>query len=221
MSTEFPVSVMVVDDHPIMRSGLREVLQESGRFSVVGEAGDGEEAVMKAAELNPQVIIMDVIMPNKNGIDACRDIMEMVPGTRVLMLTASTQEDAVINAIAAGATGYLQKFSSAEELLEAVADVANDRLRIPAKAVREVFRIVRDERGIAATRSLGSLTTLELEVLKLFASGRTNIEIANVRGNSAVTVRNTLYRIQDKLGIESKQGLVIWAVRNGLLNDLE
>ena len=93
MSTEGRIRVMVVDDHPVVRSGLREMLEASGRFEVVGQAGDGEEAVRTAPELNPQAIVMDVIMPNKNGIDACREIMELLPETRVMMLTASTEED--------------------------------------------------------------------------------------------------------------------------------
>ena len=111
MSTADRIRVMVVDDHPIVRSGLRDVLEASGRFEVVGQAGDGEEAVRTVEELKPDVIVMDVIMPGKDGIDACREIMELLPDTRVMMLTASTEEDAVIEAVAAGATGYLQKFS--------------------------------------------------------------------------------------------------------------
>ena len=114
MSTEGRIRVMVVDDHPIMRNGLRDTLEASGRFEVVGQAEDGEEAVKTVEEIDPQVIVMDVIMPNKDGIDACRDIMELLPETRVLMLTASTEEDAVIEAVAAGATGYLQKYSRPE-----------------------------------------------------------------------------------------------------------
>ena len=105
--------VMVVDDHEIMRDGLREVLQRAGDFEVVGQAGDGEAAVRVAQSLKPDVIIMDVMMPLKNGIDACREITEMLPDTRVFMLTAS-----------AVATGYLQKYSGKERLLRAVRDVA-------------------------------------------------------------------------------------------------
>ena len=116
--------VMVVDDHEIMRDGLREVLQRAGDFDVVGQAGDGEAAVRVAQSLKPDVIIMDVMMPLKNGIDACREITEMLPDTRVLMLTASAEEDAVMEAVAAGATGYLQKYSGKERLLRAVRDVA-------------------------------------------------------------------------------------------------
>ena len=219
MSTAGRIRAMVVDDHPVMRSGLRDVLEASGRFEVVGQAGDGEEAVRTAPELNPQVIVMDVIMPNKNGIDACREIMELLPDTRVMMLTASTEEDAVIEAIAAGATGYLQKYSPAEELVGAVLDVAEGRLRIPDKVVREVFALLRSG-GLSPRRGSNRLTALERDTLTLFASGRSYVEIAQERGNSTVTVRNTLYRVQDKLGIATKQELVIWAVRNGLVDEV-
>ena len=220
MSSADRIRVMVVDDHPIVRSGLREVLEASGRLEVVGQAGDGEEAVRTVEGLRPEVIVMDVMMPCKDGVDACREIMELLPETRVLMLTASTQEDAVIEAIAAGATGYLEKYSRPEELVEAVLDVAAGRLRIPEKAVREAFEMVRGARELASRQALGVLTTVERETLALFASGRSYAQIAEARGNSTVTVRNTLYRVQDKLGVKTKQELVIWTVRNGLLDDV-
>ena len=220
MSSASRTRVMVVDDHPIMRSGLRDALEASGRFEVVGQAADGEEAVRTVQRLEPQVIVMDVIMPNKDGIDACREIMELLPGTRVLMLTASSEMDAVIEAVAAGATGYLQKYSRPEELVEAVLDVAEGRLRLPDKVVKEVFGLVSRDREDAPNRALDKLTALERETLTLFASGRSYTEIAEARGNSTVTARNTLYRIQEKLGVKNKQELVIWAVRNGLLDDM-
>ena len=171
-------------------------------------------------ELKPEVIVMDVMMPGKDGIDACREIMELLPDTRVMMLTASSEEDAVIEAVAAGATGYLQKYSRPEELVEAVLDVAEGRLRIPDKAVRRVFAMVRGRRKPVSRQPSNKLTALEREILTLFSSGRSYAEIAEVRGNSTVTVRNNIYRVQDKLGIATKQELVIWAVRNGLLDDV-
>ena len=230
MSTVGRIRVMVVDDHPIMRNGLRDTLvmrnglrdtlEASGRFEVVGQAKDGEEAVSTVEGIEPDVIVMDVIMPNMDGIDACREIMELLPKTRVLMLTASTEEDAVIEAVAAGATGYLQKYSRPEELVEALVDVAEGRLRIPSEVVREVFSMIRGDRTLAFRRASGNLTALERETLTLFASGRSYTEIAEARGITTVTVRNTLYRTQDKLGIGTKQELVVWAVRNGLVNEL-
>ena len=161
MSSADRIRVMVVDDHPIMRNGLRDTLEASGRFKVVGEAGDGEEAVRTVEELNPEVIVMDVIMPNKDGIDACREIMERQPDMRIMILTASTEEDAVIEAIAAGATGYLQKYSRPEELVQAVLDVAEGRLRIPDQAVRRVFAMIRGERRMVSRRPLDKLTAVE------------------------------------------------------------
>ena len=220
MSLTKRIRVMLADDHPIMRDGLRDALQDEGDFEVVGSAGDGVEAVTMAQGLEPEVIVMDVIMPNKDGVDACREIMELLPDTRVLMLTASTTEDAVIEAIAAGATGYLQKHSGPEELAEAIREVAQGRLRIPDKAIRRVFELIRGQRGLTAHRALERMTAVEREILTLFASGRSYAQIAEARGNKTVSVRNAVYRIQDKVGVHSKQELVVWAVRNGLLDDV-
>ena len=211
--------VLLVDDHEIMRDGLREVLQRSGDFDVVGEASDGAAAVKIARELKPDVIVMDVMMPVKNGIDACREITETLPDTKLLILTAATEEDAVLEAVAAGATGYLQKFSGKEELLRAVRNVADGEYRIPAEAIRRVFAEFRASAQGKRIPNLGRITGRDREILTLFAQGLTYAEIADVRGNRPVTVRNAIYGIQDKLGIETKQGLVVWAVRNGLLDE--
>lgn len=219
MSQADLIRLMLVDDHPIVLSGLRNVLEASGRFDIVAEALDGAEAVRVALAVKPEVIIMDVFMPEKDGIDACREIMELLPDTRVLVLTASTEEDAVIQAIAAGAAGFAQKYSPPEDLLEAVQTVAEGRLQVPDQAVRRVFSMLRHGQISPPRQSHDSLTQLEQEVLRLFASGRSYAQIAEARGNSPVTVRNTLYRIQNKLDIATKQELVIWAVRGGLLDD--
>ncbi len=212
------IRVLVVDDHEIMRDGLREVLQRSGEFDVVGEAGDGDTAVTKALELEPDVIVMDVMMPIKNGIEACREITETLPNTRVLILTAATEEDAVIEAVAAGATGYLQKFSGKEELLRTVRDAADGKYNIPADVIRRVFSGARAAGRQEKTPGVGGLTQREREILRLFAQGLSYAKIADARGNQPVSVRNAIYGIQDKLGIDTKQGLVVWAVRNGLLD---
>ena len=210
--------VMLVDDHEIMRDGLREVLRRSGDFEVVGEAGDGEAAVRIAQELKPDVIVMDVLMPLMNGIDACRDIMGTLPDTRVLMLTASGEEDAVMEAVAAGATGYLQKYSGREHLLRTLRDVADGEYRIPGDVIRNVFAAVSASAQRKKSSQLRKLTRREREILAMFSRGMSYADIAQARGNQPVTVRNAIYGIQDKLGIETKQELVVWAVRNGLLD---
>jgi DNA-binding NarL/FixJ family response regulator len=210
---------MLVDDHEIMRDGLRGVLESEGDFEVVGQAGDGDEAVSVALDVKPDVIIMDVLMPTKNGIEACREITEVLRETRVLILTASSEEDAVMEAIAAGATGYLQKYSGKELLLRTVRDVADGEYRIPADAIRRAFAGIRAASEQVAASGPGKLTAREREILTLFSQGLSYAEIADVRGNSRLTIRNAIYGIQDKLGIETKQELAVWAVRNGLLDD--
>ncbi len=216
MAQDALIRVMLVDDHEIMRDGLRELLQRAGGFEVVGHAGDGAAAVRIAERLRPDLIIMDVMMPVMNGIDACREIMETLPETRVLMLTASGEEDAVMESVAAGASGYLMKYSGKDELLRAVRDVARGEYRIPGDAIRRALA------GIRASARQPSesdrLTLREREILTLFSQGRAYAEIARARGNSPVTIRNAIYGIQDKLGIETKQELVVWAVRNGLVD---
>ena len=115
---------MLVDDHQVMRDLLRDALENTGEFQVVAQAADGQEALRLVAEAAPDVIVMDVIMPVMDGMDACRQITELVPGTRVLMLTASNEKDAIVRSIAAGATGYLQKYSGKEQLLTTLREVA-------------------------------------------------------------------------------------------------
>ena len=221
MSSNERIRVMLADDHPIMRNGLREALDAEEDFEVVGQAADGVEAVRMAQRVEPDVIVMDVMMPGKDGVDACRDIMEALPETQVLMLTASTAEDAVVEAVAAGATGYLQKHSGPEELAVAIRDVAQGKLCIPERSIRQVFAMIRGQRGLGNGRALDSMTIREREILRLFAGGQSYAQIAEARGNKTSTIKNAIYRIQEKLGVESKQEIVVWAVRNGLLDDTE
>ena len=213
--------VMIVDDHSVLRVGLKQVLEQTGEFEVVGQAGDGEEAVLVAAKVLPDVVVMDVMMPRKDGVQACREIMELAPGTRVVMLTAAAEEDAVVEAVAAGATGYLQKESGLDRLLSVVRDVVRGELRVPAEVVTRVFADIRGSAKMENAADKAGLTQRQQEILVSFASGMTYAQIAEERGVKPVTVRNAIYSIQDKLHIESMQGLVLWAVRNGLLDDAE
>ena len=221
MPVSSPTSVMIVDDHSIMRDGLQEMLDRSEGFQVVGQARDGREAVEVAARLKPDVIIMDVIMPVKNGVDACREVMAAVPETRVLVLTASTNDQTVIDAIAAGATGYLQKFTGKDELLATIRDVADGEFRVPGDVVRRAFAGARPESGDDETPELARLTGRERQILTLFAEGMSYAEIGEVRGNRPLTIRNAIYAIRDKLGAGSSQEMAVWAVRNGLLDNDE
>lgn len=219
MASDNKPTVLVVDDHEIMRDGLSEVLQASGDFRVVGQAGDGDSAVLLAQQLRPDVILMDVMMPGKNGIEACRETTTALPDTKVLILTASSDEDAVIEAVAAGATGYLQKYSGKETLLTTLRGVAEGEYRIPGAVIRSVFEGIKTAANRQQGREFARLTQREREILTLFAQGLSYREIAAVRNNKPLTIRNAIYGIQDKLGIDTKQGLVVWAVRNGLLDN--
>ena len=137
---------MVVDDHPVVVDGLISALEKSGEFKVVGQARDGVEAVRTALQVQPDVIVMDVLMPNMDGIAACREIMSAIPATRVIMLTASTDEEGVIEAMAAGAMGYLQKVSGRDHLLDSIQGVNAGQLRVPAEVL---LRTIADLRGDA------------------------------------------------------------------------
>ena len=221
MPPKSPIRVMLVDDHPIVVDGLRNVLENSGEFEVVGQARNGDEAVIVAAQVLPDVIVMDVLMPNKDGVEACREIIESLPGTRVIMLTASTDEDAVIEAMSAGATGYLQKVAGKDRLLATIRDVAAGELRVPTDIVMRTIGKMRDSAVWGEDPKPHLLTQRELEILKSFARGASYAAIAEDRGVKTVTIRNAVYLIHGKLGVSSNQELVIWAMRNGLLDDFE
>ena len=215
MSAGERIRVMIVDDHSIVRVGLKQVLEQSGEFEVVRQAADGEEAVRVAADVSPDVVVMDVIMPKKDGVEACREIMESAPETRVL--TASTEDDAVVEAVAAGATEYLQKETDREQLLSAVRDVARGDLRLPTEIVRRTFEAIR---GSGRTEDAAAgLTSREREILVSFARGMSYARIAEARGIKPVTVRNAIYGVQQKLKVKTMQGLVLWCVRNGMVGD--
>ena len=217
MSAGERIRVMIVDDHSIVRVGLQQVLEQSGEFEVVGQAADGEEAVRVAADVSPDVVVMDVMMPKKDGVETCREILESAPETRVLMLTASTEEDAVVEAVAAGATGYLQKETGREQLLSAVRNVALGEIRLPADVVRRTFKALRG--AGKTTDAAAGLTPRERDILVSFAQGMSYARIAEARGIKPVTARNAIYGIQQKLGVGTMQGLVLWCVQNGLLSD--
>ena len=219
MSSDVRTRVMIVDDHSVLRVGLKQVLEQTGEFEVVGQAADGEEAVRVAAEVSPDVVVMDVMMPNMDGVAACREIMARAPETRVVMLTASTEEDAVVEAVAAGVTGYLQKETGLDRLLSAVRAVAEGELRVPPEVVTRVFAGLRGGTGQEDAAHRAGLTKREREILICFSMGMSYARIAEERGVQPVTVRNAIYGIQGKLQLGTMQEMVLWTARNGLLDD--
>lgn len=213
------IRVMVVDDHPVTRRGLRDTLEDEEGFDVAGQAADGAEAVRVAQETQPDVIVMDLFLPEQDGVAACREILAALPGAKVLMLTASAEEDDVIRAVAAGATGFIGKYTGSDELVHAVRQVAAGNLMIPDDAVRRAFRLLGD--GYPGKLGPDVLSPREREALTRFATGKDYAEVGHDMGISKVTVRNAIYRVQNKLGLGSHQEIVVWAVRNGLLDEEE
>ena len=208
--------MLLADDHSVTREGLKSILAGSEEFEVVGLAMDGVEAVKAASELSPDLIVMDVMMPKKDGVEACREIMESRPETRVIMLTASTEANAVIEAVAAGAASYLQKVADMDQVLDMMREAATGEGRLPTPVVK---RAVDQIRSGVKTKDDVDLTPREKEILVSFCQGMTYTAIAEARKVKVVTVRNAIYTIQIKLGVDSKQEVVAWAIRNGMLDD--
>ena len=183
MSSENRIRVIIVDDHAIVREGIAEVLEQSGDFEVVGQAGDGDAAVGMVRELMPDVVIMDILMPVKNGIEACREITATLPDTRVLMLTASNRQGAIVQAVNAGATGYLQKFSGKEMLLSTVQEVASGEFRVQGEAARRLVTAMSgdDDGGPIPPSESDRLSIRERDILRMFARGMSYAEIAEAR----------------------------------------
>ena len=210
------VRVVLVDDHLMVRDGLKEVLESSGEFEVVGEAGDGATAIQVSVETRPDVVVMDLRLPVMNGVDACREIVRLLPETRVLALTAFTGRDTALDALTAGAVGYLEKVYGSDELVSSVRAVAKGEYRMSSDILHWVLDRIRSTPDGMASGGLSLLTARERSVLDLYAAGRSYSEIGQATGRRAVTVRNVIYGIRDKLGLDTTHALTIWALEHGL-----
>jgi DNA-binding NarL/FixJ family response regulator len=215
-----PIRVLVVDDHALFRRGLEMVLGQEPDVEVVGEAADGAEAVAKASALLPDIVLMDVRMPRRSGIEACTAIKDVVPSAKIVMLTISDEEADLYEAIKAGASGYLLKEISIDEVASAIRAVAGGQSLISpsmaSKLLSEFATMIKktDERHqVPAPR----LTERELEVLKLVARGLNNRDIAKELFISENTVKNHIRNILEKLQLHSRMEAVVYAVREKLL----
>ena len=215
-----PIRVLVVDDHALFRRGLQMVLEQEPDIEVVGEASDGAEAVTQAAETLPDIVLMDVRMPRRGGIDACTAIHETVPSAKIIMLTISDEEADLYEAIKAGAMGYLLKEISIEEVAAAIRAVHGGQSLISpsmaSKLLTEFATMIRksDDRQQVPTPRL---TDREMEVLKLVAKGMNNRDIAKQLFISENTVKNHIRNILEKLQLHSRMEAVVYAVREKLL----
>jgi two-component system NarL family response regulator len=213
------IRVLICDDHALFRRGLIMVLESEDDVDVVAEAEDGLEAVHKAEEVAPDVVLMDVRMPKVGGIQATRAIADVVPSAKILILTVSDEEDDLYEAIKAGATGYLLKEISIEEVANAIrAVVAGQSLISPSMASKLLLEFNNLARQAEERMVVPRLTDRELQVLKLVARGLSNREVAEELFISENTVKNHVRNILEKLHLHSRMEAVVYAVREKLLD---
>ena len=210
------IRLMLVDDHQMLRQGLRRSLEEEG-FYVVGEASDGDEAVRLVPAAKPDVILMDVSMPDMDGVEATRRILQTDPDKRVVMLTMHADKDLIDAAIKAGAVGYLTKDCSTDEVIEAVRMAANGETALSPQLAKTMLSEVRKIDEKAAREEDRLVTKREEEVLQLIADGCSTPEVAQKLYISQKTVKNHLASIYEKLNARDRTQAVLLAVRMGIV----
>ncbi|RJQ42576.1 MAG: DNA-binding response regulator [Gaiellales bacterium] len=208
-----PLKVMIVDDHEVVRMGLRMLMENQGGLRIVGEAGTAAEAVEMSLSLRPDVVLMDVRLPDESGIEACRKIRSAKPGIRVLMLTSYSDDEAIFSSILAGASGYLLKRLEAEQLYRAVIDVGQGKSLLDPTINQAVIKRIQEICNGGPGRGIDSLTEREREILKLIAAGLTNREIADRIYLSEKTVRNYITSIFDKLDVSHRTEAAVYYLK--------
>lgn len=211
MTNTTNIRVLIADDHPIVREGLRGLLSFKPGFEVAGEAEDGVEAVLQATQLKPDVILMDMEMPRKNGLDAIKEIKTAQPEAKILVLTSFTEDKKIFAALDAGALGCLLKDSSPQELIRAIRDVYQGELALHPAIARKMLH----EQKQAASNDI-ILTDRELEILKLVAQGLDNHHIAEQLVISLPTVRSHVTNILTKLNLDNRTQAALYALREGI-----
>jgi len=211
------IRVLVADDHNLVRTGMVKILTESGLCEVVAEASDGKEAVDRAIETRPHVVVLDITMPRLNGIECVRRIREALPATRVLALTVHDEEEYVLHMVKAGAAGYLVKDSAAKDLIDAVQALHRGQGYFGPQASNVLAEQYRHPERETAD-PYGALTPREREVFHLVTEGKTTKEIAGVLDISLKTADNHRARVMDKLGVHNTAELVRYAARRGLIH---
>jgi DNA-binding NarL/FixJ family response regulator len=212
------IRILLADDHAVVRDGLRALLEKQPDMAVSGEASDGREAVRIAEEDAPDVVVMDIAMPNMNGIEATRRIVASRPATGVVILSMHQDESYVLRSLKAGARGYLLKDSLRSDVVEAIRLVAQGRSFLTRKVSRllqEDYVRQMERRGVEDSYDL--LTDREREILQLIAEGRTNKEVASVLNIGLTTVETHRMHILQKLGLHSIPELILYAVRKGII----
>jgi DNA-binding NarL/FixJ family response regulator len=206
------IRILLVDDHSVVRKGLRSFLKYDPELEVVGEAADGAQALSLARELTPDVVVMDLLMPGMDGITATAAIRRELPETEVLALTSVLEDASVVGAVRAGAIGYLLKDTQAETLCQAIKAAAAGQVQLTPKAAARLMQ------AISAPESPEALTERETEVLRLLAQGYSNKQIAHRLNNTEKTIKTHVSRILSKLGVQSRTQATLYAIRTGLVS---
>ena len=216
------IRVLLVDDHALVRQGLRMFIDMQNDMEVTGEGANGNEAVELATTLKPDVILLDLVMPGMNGVEATLKILQSDPHARVLILTSFGDDDQVFPAIRAGAQGYLLKDIQPVDLVKAIRETSQGKAQLHPDIARRLMAAVSGEKPLQSTKpasrskELAGLTERELEVLEQIARGLTNREIAEKMVISEKTVKTHVSNLLDKLGLEDRTRAAIWALKHGL-----
>lgn len=210
------IRVILVDDHALVRLGLMTLINDQPDMTIVGEAGAGAEAVRLVERLNPEVALMDIRLPGEGGLEATRQISERFPQTRVIMLTSFADEELVVQAIRAGAAGYLLKEVGNDEVLNAIRSAAAGKAVLDASTTARLFQRVRKSERQSDEDAFRDLSVRELDVLREVAQGKTNGEIAAVLHLSEKTVRNHVSAILGKLHFSNRIELATYAIQHHL-----
>jgi two-component system nitrate/nitrite response regulator NarL len=211
------IKVMIVDDHPLVREGVRSCLKHQPQFEIVGEAAGGEDAVLKAKKLAPDVVLMDINMPGVNGLESATELIKKSPKSKVLIFTMHDSKEYIVKVIEAGMKGFVLKDSSPTELIAAIEAVSRGEVYFSSKVSQFVMNDYIKTMTKKASANTGNLSKRELEVIVLIAEGQSNKDIALKLFISIRTVETHRERIMRKLGIHTVAGLTRYAISNGLL----
>ncbi|HET8943746.1 MAG TPA: response regulator transcription factor [Dehalococcoidia bacterium] len=219
MKTEDKLRVMIAEDHAVVRSGLRSVINGQDDMEVVAEAEDGVSAVEKAKEIQPDVILMDITMPGLGGLEATRQVKNALPRVKIVILTIHASEEFLFHALKVGADGYLTKSVHEMEVVAAIRAVSKDRVYIDPGVTRPlVSAFVETSQQVGNGDGYSELTDREKEMLPLIAGGRTNKEIAQALQLSEHTVHNHRAHLMEKLGMHDRSQLLLYAIRHGIIS---
>lgn len=208
--------IVIVDDHEVVRLGLKSLLARHSQFEVVGEAASAREAVEQVARLKPEVVIMDIRLPGTSGIEACEEIVNKFPGTKVIMLTSYAEDEMLFSAIRAGASGYILKQIGSDDLVKALEAVSRGEALLDPAVTQRVFQEVRRAVKEEEASAFAHLSQQEKHVLLLVSEGKTNREIAQTLFLGEGTVRNYVSSILSKLGVSNRAEAAAYAVEHNL-----